>query len=229
MKKVKLSRARCAPAAATADKPISRRPLSSLPRPSSENDIGPPSPPYREGGGGPSFREGQVVFSNSEQIEQLVQSLTDADKKVLLDRLALDQRFGNKSKDKSREIAMWAVAVGDALTAALGAEAAGLAGSELLRRLLGAVGAWGPVESFMQYSKLADLPVAQRQAAYRLLAELLVSHARKAARYSRVPLSAKFVGNCTVNLAGCFENAFPGYLQAGLAKVVATKSLAAKP
>lgn len=75
----------------------------------------------------------------------------------------------------------------------------------------------------MVRAKLADLEVRQRQSFYGLLARLLVKHAHSIARHTGAPLSPRLVANCASAVAGIFESSFPGYLKAGLARVVARK------
>jgi hypothetical protein len=72
----------------------------------------------------------------------------------------------------------------------------------------------------MRASKLLDLPVLERQQAYNLVAELLVQYAKVAARRSGAPMSPKLVANCSQNVAGVFDSAFPGYAASGLARMV---------
>ena len=77
---------------------------------------------------------------------------------------------------------------------------------------------------FLQQSGLSACTVNERQQAYHILAELVVQHARYVARKSGAPLSPKLVANCMPNLPGVFEDAFPGYLEAGVAAMVAKSS-----
>jgi hypothetical protein len=145
--------------------------------------------------------------------------LSADDKKKLLDRLLADQMLNAKDTGSDREIAMWAEAVHQALTDLVGGSGGMTAGPVLLRKVLRVGTAWEPIATFMKASKLHDLPVVERQKAYNLLAHLLVRYARQAAARSGAPLAPKLLANCTQNIAGVFESAFPGYVHAGLAKV----------
>lgn len=145
--------------------------------------------------------------------------LSKEQRKEILDRLAADALL-NPTRAADRDIVMWTEAVHRELVRVVGASGGDVAGLVPLRKLLQAGNSWGPVTEFMTASKLADLPVNERQRAYYLLAQLLVRHARYVARKSGAPLSAKLVANCTGNLAGVFEDSFPGYLEAGLARMV---------
>ncbi len=66
----------------------------------------------------------------------------------------------------------------------------------------------------------------QRKGLYNLLAKLLVAHSKSLAGFVDSPLSAKFVCGQSHMLPGLFENAWPGYLESGLAMRV-VESLAA--
>lgn len=75
----------------------------------------------------------------------------------------------------------------------------------------------------MSVAGLSELPVVDRQAVYNMLADLLVQHAKELARYTGAPFSVKFIANLAQNISGVFDAAFPGYLEAGLAHVVARR------
>ena len=152
-----------------------------------------------------------------------VMKLTAAEQKQLLDRAAANHLLSIDSKREDRDISMWAAAVYDAFCSAIGGPGAAGVGPQVVRRLLGAAVAWKPVEQFMLAAKLQDLPVVDRQAVYNMLAELLVEQGRSVARYTGAPFSVKLLANMTANVAGLFDDAFPGYLEAGLAHVVARR------
>lgn len=156
-----------------------------------------------------------------EALQNEIKELSLAKKQELSEALLLQIHMERDASGKSRDLDMWSVAVHSALVRVIGGGSGGVPGPVLVKRLLAPVSIWGPVADFMQASGLDKLKVQERQAAYYTLAELLVGHARAVSKKSRAPLSVKLVGNCTGNLMGVFENAFPGYLQAGLAKVVA--------
>lgn len=95
-----------------------------------------------------------------------------------------------------------------------------MGGPLIIKRVVGSTSQWRSVADFMQSAGFADLKVVERQSVYMLLADLLVKYAKGIARHSNVPLSPKLVGNCVANLAGVFDQSFPGYLEAGLAHVI---------
>ena len=155
-------------------------------------------------------------------LEQMTQ-LTPALQKQLLDRVAARQLLDQSSKRADRDIAMWAAAAYDAFCSAIGGPGAAGVGPVIARRLLGVASAWQPVEQFMAAAKLQELPVVDRQAVYYMLADLLVEQTRSIARYTGAPFSVKLMSTVVVNIAGLFDSAFPGYLEAGLARVVARR------
>ena len=150
-----------------------------------------------------------------------VRALSTADRKLLLDQLLLDRNTTSGGKSQVRDVAMWAASVHQALEKAVGASGGELVGQAVVAKWLGSGTVWKPVADFMQSSKLHELAVADRQQVYNMLATLLVAHAREVSRRSGAPLSVKLVGQCTGNLPGVFESSFPGYLENGLAKMVA--------
>lgn len=162
---------------------------------------------------------------SADEVYRTLDHLSKAEKKKLIDRLLLDQHLSAAPTSADRDLDMWASAVHNALVRVVGGGGAGVAGPTLVRKLVGVGNAWRPVEAFMQSSKLCELPVVERQRSYNMLANLLMNHVRHVARASGAPLSAKLVGACAVNLPGVFEGAFPGYLEAGLAKIVARQQI----
>ena len=99
----------------------------------------------------------------------------------------------------------------------------GMPAPQYLKRNLVGGASWEAVDLFMSSSKLNGLSVPQRLNVYRMLASLLVKHARKLARHVDAPMSAKFVANCAVNIAAIFDQSFPGYVASGLAHIVASR------
>lgn len=158
--------------------------------------------------------------SQVEDFTQRLKSLSPKDRKAVLDSLLLEAQL-NDDTSATRDVAMWSEAVHREATRRLGSADGGLVGPAIVRRLVAVGTSWKPVQQFMQSSKLAELNVTERQRAYYLLAELLVRHALVVARRSGAPFSVKLVAQCTNNLPGVFEDAFPGYLEAGLARMVA--------
>lgn len=159
-------------------------------------------------------------------VEELLESvalLTPQLQKQFLDRAAAQLLLTASADRADRDVSMWSVAVYSAFCEAVGGPAAAGVGPQVLRRLLGAASAWAPVEQFMATARLSELPVADRQAVYNMLADLLVQHARGISRRTKAPFSAKLLSTTVVNIAGLFDTAFPGYLEAGLAHVVARR------
>ncbi len=165
-------------------------------------------------------RDASTHASQAEDFVNRIKSLPEGERKKILDSLLLENQLTVEAK-ADRDLDMWAEAVHRELTRRLGSLDGGLVGPGVVRKLLSAGGSWKPVEQFMAASKLCELKVVERQRAYYMLAELLVRHALVVARRSGAPMSAKLVSNCTGNLAGVFEESFPGYLEAGLARMVA--------
>ena len=93
----------------------------------------------------------------------------------------------------------------------------------LVKRAVAAPTAWTPVADFMAASRLDTLQVIERQSVYRMLAGLVIERAKQIGSYNGAPLSAKLVATVASNVAAIFEAAFPGYLKAGLALVVARR------
>jgi len=144
--------------------------------------------------------------------------LEPAERKQLLDRLSLAR---SAAPDAAlRDVEMWSVAVYEALGAANGSGSGAAQGPMIIKRSVAAPGAWAPVAEFMDTSGFKDLKVAERQAAYRFLAQLLVDHVVSIARAKGLPVGAKLVSSCAGQISEVFERAFPGYIASGLAKVV---------
>lgn len=77
------------------------------------------------------------------------------------------------------------------------------------------------MRGFMADAKFDQLKVAERQSVYALLAQMVVTQAQAISRNGYAPLGPKLVANCSQNIAGLFDQNFPGYLRAGLAHIVA--------
>lgn len=172
----------------------------------------------------PSHDPGAGLVQKKIDVELLVNlanTLTKADRKNLLTRLALDQQTSPAGADRDME--MWVQAVHASLTASVGAGDGGVGGIIPLKRLLSTTSNWEFVDGFMQRTRFATLTVTQRQAAYNMLARLLVEHSHETAKAVHAPLTPKFVANRLPFLASIFDAAFPGYLAAGLAHLVASR------
>lgn len=155
-----------------------------------------------------------------EDLLSLADQLNKEDHKKLLAHLALKTQ-GLGKDEGSRDKTMWSQAVYEALLKANGTGDGAGQGPALVKRLLAPTSVWAPLEDFMESSRLSKLTVTERLSMYRLLANLLVSHCQQVARHMRIPLGAKLVAGQAVNVAAIFDNAFPGYLAAGLVPVVA--------
>ena len=197
---------------------------------------GPPSPPPKGRGGvpvGPLFpalskkeeKEKHSTDALASVLDQ-VNQLTPEQQKELLANLALKSQTAPSKHD--RELEMWLVAVYGGLEEAIGGGGRGLSGPANVKRLLASSSSWGSVKNFMQTSNLASLSVTERQSIYVLLAKLVIDNARWISRKAGMPMSAKLVANCAVNVAGIFEQAFPGYLESGLALLVARQLISNK-
>lgn len=184
----------------------------------------PPPLPLGRGKGGvyPTAEEGKNEVS---ELLSLAHKLSPTQRQELLDHLALSAQTPHRADaGQDRDVEMWSQALARGLQHALGASDGVPGGSMLFRRLVAPATAWKPIADFLTTSKIGDLTVAERQAAFDLLAELVVTQALKIARRSGAPISPKFVVNCTSNIAGVFDSAFPGYLEAGLAHIVARRA-----
>lgn len=159
----------------------------------------------------PEARNADVVFKSTQQ-------LSLAEKKKLLDQLALEVNGPNKTTEtlKSRDLDMWAGAIHKELCKVSG-ESYGIL---LVKKTLAPAAAWAPVESFMDAAGFSSCSVVERQGVYNLLAGLLVKQSRNVCLNKGIALSPKFVATCASSVAGVFENAFPGYIASGLAKMV---------
>lgn len=181
-----------------------------------------PTQPLKGLGGG-GLNSGSEASQRKLELQDLLHladQLNVAERRELLDRLALKAQTADRP---DRDIEMWAGAVYDALQDQLGASAGAMGGPLVIKRVVGATSSWKPVEQFMKASKLAELKVPNRLAVYRMLARMLVDYVDDLARSSRLPLTPKLVANCSGHLPGLFEASFPGYLQAGLAHMVARR------
>lgn len=161
-----------------------------------------------------------------DSVLELVEQLSSTEKKQLLAKLALQAQINGKGD--GRDLDMWALAVYDALASSIGSGGGGVQGVASVKRVLSAPNAWGPVAGFMESTKLDQLTVTERQSVYAMLAKLAVKRARAVANHGNIPMSAKLVGTCSSNLAGLFDQAFPGYLASGLALLVAKQLVGSK-
>ena len=149
-----------------------------------------------------------------------VLELPNAVRKQLLDKIQLAVLTDAAANDKDRDLVMWTEAVYQRFVSGEQGSIAGGAGPLHFRKLLATSTAWPPVQDFMHTARLHELPVVDRQAVYHMLADVLVNHVREVAEHTGAALSPKMVANCTHLLRGAFESNFPGYVEAGLVKVV---------
>lgn len=156
---------------------------------------------------------------NLDDLLNLADQLNEVDKKTLLARLSLAAQNRNSEPDRDKD--MWAQAAYDELLRVFGQNQGVGQGLALIKRSLGASQVWAPLADFMKSSGLNKLQVTERYAVYCLLAQLVVKQAKYIANKIDAPLGVKLIGNCLVNVASLFDNAFPGYLGAGLAPIVA--------
>lgn len=186
-----------------------------------------PLPPSLGGEGGFIRNHRSEKNKNMDFDEILIKakSLTAKQRQELLDQLSLANQI-SRAADQDRDLDMWVAAIHATLDEH-GTSGEGSAyGQMLIKRLLGLSQNWRPVQHFMEVSKLADLKVVERASVYYMLAELLVKHARRISQKSGAPLGPKLVGSCASNIGALFEQSFPGYLQAGLAKIAARQQVA---
>lgn len=88
---------------------------------------------------------------------------------------------------------------------------------------MGAYSAWEPVAEFIEVARLDALRPAERFAVFELLAKLLVDRAKRVANRADIPLTPKLIASNAQYIAGIFDNAFPGYLAAGLVGAVSRR------
>jgi hypothetical protein len=184
----------------------------------------PPSPHRGRGGGGGITRAASHVDTENQSVDDLlasIQHLPANQRKELLAKLSLNAQ--TLPSGEARDVDMWAGALYEAIVAANGGDGGGLGGPAQIKRLVAVPSAWANVANFMESSHLDQLTVTERQSVYGMLASLVVTNARYVARKSRIPLTGKLVANCATNVAGIFAQSFPGYLESGLALLVAKR------
>jgi hypothetical protein len=111
----------------------------------------------------------------------------------------------------------------NSLVSIIGGQAGAAHGIMLVKRSLAISSSWGPVAEFMSAAGFDRLEVSKRQSVYYMLADLLVKYASSLSRKLKVPLTPKLVANCAQQIAAVFDTAFPGYVAAGLAPLVAAR------
>jgi hypothetical protein len=164
---------------------------------------------------GGSPKVGELVKPTVDELLVLAKLLSKTEQKEFLSKLAAEQA----DTGKDRDLQAWIAEVLAALERSNGGHAGGLPTSAHLKRAM-ASGGWHAVSDFMQSAGFMKLQVNERVAAYRLLSNLLVQHAAELSRKKSIPRTPQLLANCAVNIGALFDNAFPGYLAAGLAPIV---------
>ena len=145
-------------------------------------------------------------------------SLTALERKQLLDRLAL-QELSTKT-DQDRDISMWAVSLQSGLVAFVGGLGGSAYGVAHVRKLAGAAKAWAPVADLAAALGMESLSISERQAAYNVLASVLLQHAKQAASRNGAAMSLNYVLNCAQSIGAAFEASFPGYISGGCGRLL---------
>ena len=181
----------------------------------------------RGGGGDTPGKESKKSNVSLADLLSLADQLPATERKTLLAHLALKGQ--TEVEGPSRDKEMWAQAVYGEIVRAFGPDGGAGQGPALVKRTLSATAVWAPVADFMRASKLEALSVTERQSVYVLLARLVVEQALYVARNIGAPLGIKLVANAASNMAAIFDRSFPGYLQAGLAPIVARQLVSHRP
>lgn len=189
------------------------------------NNPPPPPIPFRGGEGRGVLPRAGTAEMKAEDVLSLANKLSPEQRKQLLASLALQEQTADPVKQ--RDVDMWAGAVYSGLVATNGGSPGGVPGPAVVKRILAAPSAWKPVDGFMEACKFDQLSVTERQSVYNLLADLVIKHAAQIAHRSKIPLSPKLIGTCSSNVASLFDLAFPGYMRAGLAHIVARRLISA--
>ena len=189
-------------------------------QPSTEQKANPPSPSYREGGGFALSVASAGTEAKPDELLAAANKLTDADRKWLLDQLALRQHQESAPTAADRDLNHWSEAAYDALLAALGGPGGAEWGPAVVKRTVGARSAWLPVRDFLAAAGLEKCTVQERIVALRLLAQLVVRRASRIAARTGAPLGPKLFASCCGSIRGIFDASFPGYLASGMAMIV---------
>lgn len=152
--------------------------------------------------------------------------LDSLERKRVLAMMSLEQQ--SSPSGAAGDLDLWADAVYEALRRAIGTVDGAGYGPQVVKRSLGVTSAWEPVADFVRVGRLDALRPAERFAVFGLLAKLLVERARKVAQRADIPLTPKLVAQNCQYIAGIFDNAFPGYLSAGLVGSVSRALIAGR-
>jgi len=154
-----------------------------------------------------------LATNGLEGLMEQLDGLTPLERKQVLDHLAL-QSLSTKT-DQDRDIALWSVAVQRGLVAILGGLDVSAYGVAHVRKLLGTAKTWRPVADLAVSLGMDKLQVVERQAAYDVLARVLLDYASASARRTGAALSLMYVVNCCQSIGAAFNAAFPGYIAGG--------------
>ncbi|TXH41856.1 MAG: hypothetical protein E6Q97_36835 [Desulfurellales bacterium] len=122
------------------------------------------------------------------------------------------------AKDNDRDLEMWKASCATNLERVLPGTTTHVPKGTRLHTLLKE--SYAILSSFMARANFGDLTAMQRKAVYEMLATLLVARAKHLASKTTAPLSLRLTFQCSADLPGLFDAAFPGYLEAGLARRV---------
>lgn len=163
-----------------------------------------PLPP-KGGEGAPLPEAGDAI----QQVMDAIRRLQEPDRQRALAEISL-HFAASKGKTVHRDLAMWASAVHSRLAEL---QVTGY-GPLLVKQQLASC--WEAVADLAVALNLEKQPVQIRQAAYHLLAFVLLDEVRAMAAAVRAPLTLKMVVQQLPHLRALYEAQFPGYLSAGL-------------
>lgn len=191
--------------------------------------INPPPPLIPVGVGGvgelPPESKKAIEKETLDSWKRKLRELPVSTQKTLSDFLLLELRSTQKLvPSQDRDVEMWIHSVQEALQTTLKKAPTGISRKSPLWEPF--VTSFGEIHDFLVAAGIVGLQSTQRKGLYNLLAKLLVAHSKSLAGHIDVPVSPKFVCGQSHMIAGLFENAWPGYLEAGLA-VRVVQSLAA--
>lgn len=174
----------------------------------------------------PPIRGGVCVSvgaSKSASMHEQVRGLDKKEQKALLD-LLLSMQLGAQEPRATvtggRDFETWCLCIMESVTARFPAGGAALATPANLRKSLALSSAWDPVKALLDHKAVTSLTVPQHRRFLRLLADLLVAHTNNISNRTGAPFSARLLSNCAPALPSIFDNAYPGYMRAGLLGVL---------
>lgn len=201
-----------------------RRQSKNMGKPRGKTTTPTPTPLCGGVGWGVPHQAAEEKQTSAEQLLTLARTLPKPEQRKLLAALAAEQTETGKDRDQQA----WIDALLAALLKANRGQAGGLPTSFHLKRAM-ASGGWSAIAEFMHDSGFMQFTVNERAAAYRLLATLLLEHATEVSRRKNVPKTPQLLASCATNIGALFENAFPGYLSAGIARVVVRTMIQGQP